>query len=161
MNKDRAQEIAIKKMDENGLRSGGAFWTFYFDDSVQRFGCCHHDTQSISLSAVLVELNDEETVTKTIVHEIAHALAGGHAGHNHQWKKIALSLGHNGARCYASSDVIEPPKPFKGTCPNCGKITFKHKRGKLACGKCCKEFNGGAYTHRFKIKWSRTDEKNT
>ena len=118
-----------------------------------RFGCCNCRTQTITLSTKLVELNDESKVRDTILHEIAHALTKGH-GHDEVWRMTAKKLGCNGERTYKTSDVRIPKRrSYVYECPNCGKRTTKYKRvSNLACGKCCREFNGGKYSDKYRIK---------
>jgi predicted SprT family Zn-dependent metalloprotease len=76
-------------------------WQFRFDRATRRFGCCNHKSKTISLSTVLVGLNDKREVRDTILHEIAHALAGPKVrAHGREWREIALRIGCNGRRCY-------------------------------------------------------------
>jgi predicted SprT family Zn-dependent metalloprotease len=53
------------------------------------------------MSRLLVSLNDKREVRETILHEIAHALAGPKVrAHGREWGEIALRIGCNGRRCY-------------------------------------------------------------
>jgi SprT protein len=115
-------------------------WSFKFDRSKVSFGKCHYAKKQISLSQHLVELNDENEVRDTILHEIAHALAPRGAGHGPVWKSVAESIGCNGHRCFGS-EVIRPAPKFKGTCPTCKLVIFRHRRMELACAKCSPVFN--------------------
>ena len=145
----RAEQIANEKMIEHGLTG----WSFGFDDSVRRRGCCHWSRKEITLSRALTELRDEAWVVNTILHEIAHALCGPHEGHSSVWREKAISIGCNGERC--SSDGVAIPKTFRCECPNCGSGWSAHRRSKVACGKCCKQFNGGKWTRKYQVKWTR------
>lgn len=136
MNLIDAESLAKNLMNENKLYG----WRFSFDNSVRRFGVCRHSLRKISLSKTLVELNSEEVVKDTILHEVAHALAGRQAGHGYVWRHIALSIGCDGNRCYDSTTVITPKKKYIGECPN-GHITQKHRQLRLSCSKCCPRFN--------------------
>jgi hypothetical protein len=51
------------------------------DSAVRRFGTCRYSRKLITLSRQLIELNDQARVLDTILHEIAHALAGPKTGH--------------------------------------------------------------------------------
>lgn len=64
-----------------------------------RAGQCNWKKKLIQLQPVYVEKNDIETVTNTILHEIAHALTPNH-GHNKFWKRKAIEIGCNGKRQY-------------------------------------------------------------
>lgn len=149
-----ASKLTHQLMEENGLYIKG--WTFYFDNAKVRFGSCHHGLKRITLSRVLVELNEEQHVRMTILHEIAHALVGADNGHNNIWKKQARALGHDGSRTY-SDDVITPPrdnKKWKGACPNCKRSVFRYSRRNIACGSCCRKFNGNQFSDKYKFVWT-------
>jgi SprT protein len=110
-------------------------WSFRFDRSKVRFGKCNYIKKEISLSRYLVELNSEEEVRDTILHEIAHALAPRHAGHGPVWRSMALSIGCNARRCYGD-EVVRPTPKYKGTCPSCNRVIVRHRRAVIACGRC-------------------------
>jgi predicted SprT family Zn-dependent metalloprotease len=115
-------------------------WSFAFDRSKVRFGKCNYGKQQISLSRHLVELNSEEEVRDTILHEIAHALAPRGAGHGPVWQSLALSIGCNGQRCYGQQ-VVRPAPKHRGTCPSCRTVIHRHRRAVIACGKCTDVFD--------------------
>jgi len=67
---------------------------------VKRFrttGKCYGKKKIIKLQPNYVELNSDEMITNTILHEIAHALTPKH-GHNKFWKRKAISIGCDGYR---------------------------------------------------------------
>jgi hypothetical protein len=74
-------------------------WTFRFDRSLMRLGYCESDIKRISLGRYATEVNSEEQVLGTLLHEISHALVGSHHGHDGVWKAKAIELGHSGKRC--------------------------------------------------------------
>jgi SprT protein len=115
-------------------------WSFRFDRSRVRFGKCDYHKKQISLSKYLVELNVEEDVRDTILHEIAHALCPPGSGHGPLWKSVALSIGCNGRRCYGQ-EVRRPTPKFQGTCPTCNQVIYRFRRGVIACGKCASVFD--------------------
>ena len=115
-------------------------WSFTFDRSKVRFGKCDYRKKQISLSKVLVELNSEDKVRDTILHEIAHALAPCGAGHGPVWRAIAVSIGCNGRRCFGQ-EVTRPAPKYRGTCPSCRRVIFRHRRRTIACGNCAPVFD--------------------
>lgn len=143
MNKTKAQELARSLMDKHGLNH----LDFEFDRSKRRLGACHFQkivfgghvvvkTLKITLSTHYVEILPENEIRETILHEIAHALAGPQNGHNARWKATARSLGIKGDRCATPSAV--PESSVKGKCPNCGFEYAAHRlplRMKM-CGQC-------------------------
>jgi predicted SprT family Zn-dependent metalloprotease len=76
-----------------------AGWTFRFDRSLTRLGYTQHGPKIFSLGRYATEVNSEEAVLGTIVHEIAHALVGARHGHDEVWRAKAIELGHSGKRC--------------------------------------------------------------
>ena len=74
MNTIEAKNMAVRLMDHHGLIEKG--WTFVWMKMKRTFGQCWHSKKQILLSWPLTSLNDETTVRDTILHEIAHALAG-------------------------------------------------------------------------------------
>jgi len=153
MNTKKAYDLAIALMEANGLWS----WSFKFDRAISRFGCCQSSRKLITVSKRLVELNDESQVKDTILHEIAHAIVGGHEGHNDKWRDVAKLIGCSGERCYSSSNVIVPKGNYVLRCPNCKRESYYYRRPRnsRACGRCCKEFNNGYYDSRFILECSK------
>ncbi|HXP48579.1 MAG TPA: SprT-like domain-containing protein, partial [Bacteroidia bacterium] len=73
-----ALAMAWKLMEKHELPIKG--WRITLDNAKRRFGMCKHGPKIISLSRPLIALNKPQRVEQTILHEIAHALAGGLAG---------------------------------------------------------------------------------
>src|SRR5690606_31200865 len=130
---------------------GGTDWQFEFDNAVRRFGCCHWRAKKITLSRKLVQLNDEARVRNTILHEIAHALCGARVGHGRQWVQMAKAIGCDGNRLYSMAVVETPKRKYQGTCPSCARVIQAHRRNKIACGRCCNNYNGGRFTEKYLI----------
>jgi SprT protein len=110
-------------------------WSFGWDSSKRMFGRCWYQSKHISLSKILVEINDQAAVLDTIFHEIAHGLAGRAAGHGPDWQKVAMRLGGTGqVRCY----VTVPRGKWVARCPGCGVFIRKLKKPKhpCSCFKC-------------------------
>ncbi|MEX0610727.1 MAG: SprT-like domain-containing protein [Pirellulales bacterium] len=123
-------------------------WSFRFDHSKVRFGKCDYAKKEISLSRYLMELNSEAEVRDTILHEIAHALAPRGAAHGPKWRSIALSIDCNGKRCYGD-EVVRPKPRYKGTCPSCKRVIYRHRRAVIACGRCTPVFDA-----KYAFTWS-------
>lgn len=151
MNLGKAKNLAIDLMDEHGLLDNN--WYFEFDNCKERFGCCNYYKKKISLSKQLTELNTEDKVKDTLLHEIAHALVGIGHGHNKIWKSKAKEIGCSGDRCY-DEDVLTPDGKYNYKCPRCNKTINRHRKIKafLACGTCCKTYNKGRYSEAFQFQ---------
>jgi predicted SprT family Zn-dependent metalloprotease len=148
----QAQELATGLMRLHGLPPQ---WSFTFDRAKVRFGKCNYRTKQISLSKHLVELNDEDEVRETILHEIAHALAPRGAGHGPVWRSLALSIGCNGHRCFGEN-VARPTPKYQGTCPSCQRVIHRHRRRLIACGRCAPVFDP-----RYLFVWSESSRCST
>jgi predicted SprT family Zn-dependent metalloprotease len=140
-----ARDLAVRLMRHHRLIPK---WSFQFDRSKVRFGKCDYANRVISLSRYLVELNSEHDVRDTILHEIAHALAPRGAGHGKAWRAVARSIGCAAARCYGE-DIVCPAPRFKGTCPKCRRVIFRHRRTRIACGRCTPVFD-----NKYAFTWS-------
>jgi predicted SprT family Zn-dependent metalloprotease len=128
MNVWAAQKLALSLLAEHKLIEAG--WSFYFDRSVRRFGSCQFGRKAITLSRTLTELNDEAEVRDTVLHEIAHALAGPRVGHSYRWRILARSIGARPERCYTSARVNTPEAPHLLRCKGCGATLKRFKRSK-------------------------------
>jgi len=148
---DDVKILARKLMNENGLED----WKFKFDSAKRRLGCCYYNKKIISLSSILVKLNNEEQIRDTILHEIAHALLPPIEGHSRKWRLKAQAIGCCAKRCVESEDIITPLPNYRAICNNCGRIfsAFRKKRVDAACNYCCKKFNNNRYNPRFKLKF--------
>ena len=142
-----ARELATALMRRHGLTG----WKLVFDDAKTRAGVCRHDRREIGLSRPLTRLSGTEQVTDTVLHEIAHALAGPRHGHDRVWRATALRIGCSGTRC------VPPEGPrvegeWTGICP-AGHRTTAHRRPVRvrSCPDCSRGFDLAAvftWTHR-------------
>lgn len=132
-----AYSLACDLLDEHGL-SG---WTVAYDAAKRRAGVCDFGRRRIGLSAPLTRLHDEAQVRDTILHEIAHALAGPRHGHDAHWRSIALRLGCSGERC-VPDDAPRLPAPWLGVCP-AGHTVERHRRPErvATCAECHRGFD--------------------
>ena len=76
-------------MDEHGLDA----WTFAFLEAERRLGDCHFQDRVIRVGRAHALDASEAEIRDTILHEIAHALAGPEARHGPKWKAIARRIG--------------------------------------------------------------------
>lgn len=129
--------LARTLMNEHGL----SHWTFEWDRAKRRAGCCKHSQRKITLSFHYVEHNGDKPydLRDTILHEIAHALAGPGKGHGLQWKTICRRIGARPVRCYDSNRIKMPPGRWAAVCPSCHKYYRRHRRprrGVCFCPRC-------------------------
>lgn len=117
--------LATDLLRLHGLTERG--WRFELDRAKSRCGICYFDSKIISVSRNYVE---EPTVPfddikNTILHEIAHAIAGHTAGHGDHWKQVARSIGCNGNTYNSVWKGVE--KKYNIHC-KCGKINLRRHR---------------------------------
>lgn len=119
-----AENLALVLMEDHGI---GNTWSFAFDRAKQRCGCAKFKIRTITLSWYYVERNDEADVRDTILHEIAHVLAGAKAGHGRTWQMWAIRVGARPERCATGVDM--PEGKIEGVCaPGC---TARHTRHRM------------------------------
>ena len=81
--------MARDLMNEHGLND----WTFAFLEAERRLGDCHFQDRVIRVGRAHALDASEAEIKDTVLHEIAHALAGPEARHGPAWKAIALRIG--------------------------------------------------------------------
>jgi predicted SprT family Zn-dependent metalloprotease len=127
-----ARILARSLLDEHGLTG----WRVSFDRAKSRAGICRYSDRVIGLSAPITRLHSEAEVRDTILHEVAHALAGPAAGHGPRWKAVARRIGSSGERCVSSSSP-RVHGAWVGVCPQ-GHTADRHRRPDrvLLCRPC-------------------------
>lgn len=79
-------------------------YTFKFNNNVSRAGVCKFSTDDLTgiIEISRYYLNNPKTTPErlknTILHEIAHAIAGPDAGHGPVWKRVAREIGCDAER---------------------------------------------------------------
>lgn len=127
MKLEEAQSLAAELMERYWFKLDG--WKLDFDNAKRRCGCTKFDTKTITLSRHFVRLNGEAAVRETILHEIAHAIAGqeGDRGHGQIWKYYAREIGAKPERC--ATDVVMPEGSVEGVCAT--GCTARHNRHRM------------------------------
>lgn len=152
MNAADASKLALELMDRYHLLSQG--WRFQWNNRKRAAGVCIYNIKTIFLSEPITLLNDESMVRDTILHEIAHALAGAAAGHGYQWKLTAQSVGAKPVACVDSADIEMVPARWEAYCPNCGQVCSSFYRRpsenrRRACSPCCRKYNYGRFSDKY------------
>jgi predicted SprT family Zn-dependent metalloprotease len=110
MNKKDAEALAFLHMEEHGLFD--KLWHFDFESCKRSLGRCHYNLKKITLSKWYAELNEEDDVEDTILHEIAHALSfirygRDGKGHGRLWKLVCGEIGASPERVHKG--ILEYP----------------------------------------------------
>ena len=129
---DRLREVALEArglMDRHGLEE----WTLGFIAARGKLGECRPLDRHIGLSRHHAVTGSPEQVTDTVLHEIAHALAGPDAGHGPAWKAIARRIGATPRSGVHGCDGMENGRTETGNAGNAGgmrnPIKEKFRRG--------------------------------
>ncbi len=115
----------------------------------------------VDLNPRLIEFGLGE-VRRTVLHELAHLLAYARAGrrriapHGIEWQVACADLGIPGetATHQLALPRVQQRRKWAYRCPHCGfelqrVRKIKHK---VACARCCGQFNGGRFCARFVLQ---------
>lgn len=131
----------------------GDAWSFAFDRARKRAGACDFRARRITLSRLITAAATREQMRQTVLHEIAHALAGHAAGHGPAWLREARRIGYRGGRTH---DLPIPAQlaNWIGTCPAGHEIPRFRAPGPRprSCGQCSRRFD-----ERHLITWRRRE----
>lgn len=126
--------MMVSLMRKHGLDTAG--WQFGWDYSMVLFGRCHYNSKVITMSRPLVEANSRASAKDTMLHEIAHALAGPRVKHHgRKWKQLCTQIGADPSE-YADPTLKRPFK-YVVTCELCSveRVYSRRVQG-LKCWDC-------------------------
>jgi len=91
----------------------------------------------IELAKWLVETRDSQEIRDTLLHEVAHAIAGPTANHGPDWKMAARMVGARPETKCRKASIVSPsqkrPPKYTVLCPSC-KAEFGRKRAPKGYG---------------------------
>ena len=121
-----------------------ASWTFDFDRATRRAGLCNFSRKRITVSRHLAERFDDDAIHQTLLHEVAHALAGPHAGHGVEWRRTARGLGYVGGVTH-DGPIADERARWRGSCPSGHDfVRFRRPSFDVSCGRCSRTFSRAA-----------------
>jgi ribosomal protein L37AE/L43A len=126
--------IAAQELSKYGLHG----WTFGLADTRRRLGVCKYRSRRIEIAEYYARNSPPETVLDTLLHEIAHAIAGSAARHGPAWKAIAVRLGATPRACESSHQAVMKPGDWQASCPSCKKTAHLYRRPRSLGGYRCK-----------------------
>jgi predicted SprT family Zn-dependent metalloprotease len=133
----QAHQLALSLMEEHGLRKAG--WRFRWGSGKRQLGSAGVtrrrdpvtgrtiEVRTITLSRYLVRLNSDEEVRETILHEIAHAIAGVEHGHDAVWQRVCRRIGAKPQRL-AGETVKVVAAPLEVVCGACERVLAQRHR---------------------------------
>lgn len=127
------EAIASREMTKHGLQG----WSFGFAKTKRRLGACKFRLNRIEIARYYAQNSPQETVLDTLLHEIAHALAGPAAHHGPAWKATAIRLGAIPRACETSDKAVVKPGDWQTTCPACKKTIHRYRKPKILSGYRC------------------------
>jgi predicted SprT family Zn-dependent metalloprotease len=128
------RDLAAREMKWHGLTQQS--WKIKYDRSRTCAGECDLRTKTLSFSRYLIARGPLMELRNTLLHEIAHALAGAQYNHDRIWRKIALKIGCDGERCY--NFELVPPKWLFRCSAGCWE-TRRHRRHSIGTKQTCKK----------------------
>ena len=128
------EAIAERELLKHGLQD----WSFGLAKTKRRQGVCKFHDRRIEIAQYYTRHNSPENVLDTLLHEIAHALAGPKARHGPVWKTIARKLGATPRACDTCLDTVVMPGDWQATCEACKKTYHRYKRPQRLTGYRCR-----------------------
>lgn len=141
------ESFAKDELAKHGLDD----WSFAWHRKRRAFGSCSYPRKTIYVSLHFVESGESEGVLKdTVLHEIAHAIAGASAGHGPAWKRAALKVGARPERC-GESDIPFEKHGYKWMrhCKSCGQRIGYHRKPSVRRRSSCSRCSGGSFNEQF------------
>ncbi len=134
MDLQEVEVLAEKAILNYGLQG----WSFRWARTKRRLGACNYRLKRIEIAEFYARHNPPEQVLDTLLHEIAHALAGPQARHGPAWKAIARRLGATPKACDKGDQTVVMPGDWQATCGACNKTYHKYKRPQSLTGYRCR-----------------------
>lgn len=131
-------------------------WTFVWNDAVNILGMCKHSKKQIVLSKRWTLGLPDEEVLDTILHEIAHVIAGWKVkSHGIEWQNAAILVGAKPVATYSDDAVqtTDVAKPTYQMVDHTGKVYKNYYRKPTQ--KVLRE------VHTYYIKGRREETKGT
>lgn len=136
----------------------GDNWAFRWSRAKFTYGTCYCNSHLITISKTLALLNSWETTQDTVLHEIAHGLAGNKHGHDATWRRYCRQIGAKPERCYSTKDVVTPLPKYYAICEHCGHTYTRNRIGKgrrYSCSHC----SGGHFNPNYLLHFKQTGTK--
>ena len=112
-------------------------WRFQFSSHKTIVGQCDYQKKVIKYSQHFALRTGEESITDTLLHEIAHALVGSGHGHDYVWRAKARDIGCSAERtCGPEAETTAKPN-YVIRCESCGREWFRYRMKRRNFGGRC------------------------
>ncbi len=133
----------VKQLAEELINKHVPHYRFEFTNHKRTLGICRYRSKTIGLSKYHAMYGEDGEVLNTILHEIAHALAGARNGHNYVWKARCRELGAKPLRC-SGKPIMEAGHKYEFRCEPCSLVVPRFRKpkyqgktyGSYRCGRC-------------------------
>lgn len=131
------EKIANELLTKHELHDWKFVWNNRMTNST--WGVCKYRQKEIQLNRKYAQIESDENIIDTIIHEVAHALTKGD-GHGEIWKAKCRELGCKDQQYKnLEKSSMEKLSRFKGYCPTCNDVIYAGRKKKygVVCVSCC------------------------
>lgn len=144
----RIFDTTTELLEEHGLYG----WSVKLTQAYREIGKCNYTHKVINISLKIARVSPWEDVLDTILHEVAHAIAGPGKGHGAEWRHIARNLGIMNPSPYGQFDETKID-PWVGTCSQGHTITMARAPQRVRyCALCMK---GKDFDSQHIFQWNK------
>lgn len=152
-------DYARQALTELGLNVAGYGWQFGTNNSKSNLGQCNYNRRTVEISRHFLGAVPVTDMWNTVLHEIAHAIAGPNAGHGHLWKRVHTALGGT-AEATASLNAearekVQARAKWQGVCPANPEHTFARHRLTASVRTSACPRHGREYNPAYRIEWTQ------
>ncbi|MEO6846598.1 MAG: SprT-like domain-containing protein [Chthoniobacterales bacterium] len=154
----RAKQLLLRVGAHRTAEALTVFWNRRLRTTA---GLACYRRKSVFLNPKILEIDVNE-VERTLLHELAHFVAGERAGrmriepHGREWRQACRDLGiPDEARCHSLPfRQAQQTRKYFYRCGECGTVLARVRKIKraIACLSCCRQYNGGQYHERFRFR---------
>jgi predicted SprT family Zn-dependent metalloprotease len=139
----RAWEFARDELDRHGFRNVAVSINPRFKRLLGRARWVRRQPALLELAEWHVERSEWDEVRETILHEVAHFIAGSRAGHGPSWQAAARQVGAAPVRC-APRLPEAPGHKWEGSCRSRCAVFRRHRLTKRVrlygiCPECAEQ----------------------
>ena len=152
-------DYARQALKDLGLNVAGYGWQFATNSNKSSLGRCIYSTRTLELSRHFLGAVPVTDLWNTVLHEIAHAIAGPNSGHGHLWKRVHTALGGTAeAKATLNAEArekVQARAKWHGVCPVDPSHTFSRHRMTASVRTSACPHHGRDYNPDYRIEWTQ------